>query len=131
MYYFSALSSENMSFLSKKIISPLNEKLPDRDLAVLEDGKYSYEATGCPKCNYQGILGRVPVIEILAFDNELRDYFSVQRGLVETGIFLRIKGFRTMWSMGMDYVAKGDISLKELLSTLVPDDEIKEKAEIR
>ena len=32
--------------------------------------------------------------------------------------------------MGMDYVAKGDISLKELLATLVPDDEIKEKVEI-
>jgi len=124
------LVAKTCPFCRKKIISPLNEKLSDRDLAVLEEGKYSYEAAGCPKCNYQGILGRVPVIEILTFDNELRDYFSVQRGLVETGIFLRRKGFRTMWSMGMDYVAKGDISLKELLATLVPDDEIKEKVEI-
>ena len=41
--------------------------------------------------------------------------------------FLRKKGFRTMWAMGMDYVAKGDISLTELLATLVPDDENTEK----
>jgi len=121
------LVAKTCPYCRKKVVSPLNAKLADRDLALLEDGKYSYEAPGCPKCNQQGILGRIPVIEILTFDNEIRDYFSVQRGLVDTGSFLRKKGFRTMWAMGMDYVAKGDISLTELLATLVPDDENTEK----
>lgn len=123
------LVAKTCPYCRQKVVSPLNAKLSDRDLARLPEGKYSYEAKGCPHCNYQGILGRVPVIEILVFDNELRDYFSSKRGLVETGKFLRTKGFRTMWDMGMDYVARGDISLEELLATLVPDDEIKEKGE--
>lgn len=123
------LVGKNCPYCKEKIISPLNEKIPERDRALLEDGKYSYASKGCEQCNNTGIMGRVPVIELLVFDNELRDYFSVQRGLVEATTFLQRKGFHSMWKMGMDYVAKGDISLAELLDNLMPDEVIKPEKE--
>lgn len=116
------LVAKNCPHCRQQVESPLNSRLPERDRRRLKDGKYSYESVGCPKCGYKGILGRVPIIEILVFDNELRDFFSVPRGLVEANLFLQHKDFRTMWEMGMDYVASGEVSLKELMAILVPDD---------
>ena len=40
-----------------------------QDLDLLEDGKFSYMATGCDKCNHTGISGRIPIIEIIEFNN--------------------------------------------------------------
>ncbi len=116
------LVAKNCPYCREKIISPYNKKLPDRDLRKLEEGQYSYHSRGCPRCDNKGIAGRLPVIEILIFDNELRDYFSQPRGLVEATSFLSHKGFHSMWSMGMDYVASGEISLEELLGSLMPDE---------
>lgn len=124
------LIAKNCPYCRQKIESPLNSKLPARDRALLEGGKYSYKSVGCPKCNHKGILGRIPIIEILTFDNELRDYFSVPRGMVEATTFLQRKDFRSMWTMGMEYVASGEISLEELLGSLRPDDEIKTNGKV-
>ena len=119
------LLAVNCPHCRKKIIADLNNRLRKQDLAKLEEGKYSYVSVGCNQCNHTGTLGRIPAIEIVEFDNAIRDYFSTQRGLVETEDFLRKKGFRSLWDMGMDYVAQGKVSLKELLSTLSPDYEVK------
>ena len=118
------LIAVNCPHCRKKIVSDLNKRIRQQDMKKLEEGKYSYISEGCNQCNHTGILGRVPVIEIVEFNNEIRDYFGTPRGLVETENFLRQRGFRSLWDMGMDYVAQGKISLKELLECLSPDDEL-------
>lgn len=107
----------------RKIISPYNEFLRPKDLELLEEGKYSYVADGCDKCNHTGIVGRIPLIEIIEFNNYLRDYFSERHGLIDIEKYLRKHiGFKSLWDKGMNNVVSGNVSLMELLDTLVVDE---------
>ncbi len=115
----------NCPHCRQKIISPRNSILRPQDLSLLEEGKYSYESIGCDKCFHTGIIGRVPIIEIIKFNNTLRDFFSdSKRGIVEAEIFLRLHGFRSLWDKGMDLVASGQLSLDELCSVMFVDEDL-------
>lgn len=121
------LLSVNCPHCRKRIESGLNSRLRKQDLDLLEEGKYSYESAGCPQCGNTGILGRVPIIEIIPFNNFLRDYFSERHGLIDIEIYLRENiGFRSLWDKGMGHVAKGNVSLAELLSRIEPDEDLTE-----
>lgn len=114
----------------KKIISPYNEFLRKEDLELLEDGKYSYTSEGCEKCNHTGIIGRIPLIEIIEFNNYLRDYFSERHGLIDIEKYLRANsGFKSLWDKGMSNVILGKVSLTELLDTLVVDEVLDKEGE--
>lgn len=116
------LLSLSCPYCAKKIISPLNSLLRSEDLKLLEGGKYSFESEGCEKCRQTGISGRIPIAEIVPFDNYLRDYFASERGLIETERYLREKlAFRSLWDRGLALAAEGKVSLRELLSRLEPD----------
>lgn len=92
---------------------------------MLEEGKYTYKSTGCEKCGGTGYAGRVPLIEIIEFNNYLRDYFAEKHGLVDIEKFLRKEiNFKSLWDKGMQYVKNGDISLDELLSRIEPDEDL-------
>lgn len=109
----------------QRIESNLNADLRQQDLDLLEDGKFSYMATGCDKCNHTGISGRIPIIEIIEFNNYLKDFFRHEHGLVETEIFLRNNtSFKSLWQKGFDQVAKGNVSLDALLSTITRDEDL-------
>lgn len=124
------LLAVNCPHCRRRIESPLNSRLRQSDLALLEEGKYSYESPGCPECGQSGIAGRIPIIEIISFDNFLRDYFSEKHGLIEIEAYLRKNaGFASLWDKGMAHVASGQVSLKELLSRIEPDAELKGEAE--
>lgn len=114
----------------KRVVSPLNKKLRKQDLARLEygidddgnEGYITYESVGCDKCNHNGYIGRIPLIEVITFDNFLRDYFAEQHGLIDIEKYLRKNlGFRSLWDKGMDHVVDGSLSLKELLDRIEPD----------
>lgn len=114
----------------KRVVSPLNRKLRPKDLARLEygrddfgnEGYITYESVGCPECDQRGISKRVAILEIIKFDNFVRDYFSKNRGLVASEKYMREKhGFVSLWDKGFEHVISGDVSLKELLSRLPVD----------
>lgn len=128
------LLSVNCPYCRKAVVSELNERLREQDLMLLEDGrdeqtgkegKVTYVSSGCDKCNHTGISGRIPIIEIIEFNNYLRDYFSERRGLIEIEKYLRKNiGFRSLWDKGIAHVADGKVSLKELLGCIGPDEDL-------
>ena len=119
------LLSKNCPHCKKRIESPLNSMLRPQDLEMLEEGKYSYVSTGCEHCAGTGYLERVPIIEIIEFNNYLRDYFAERHGLIDIEKFLRKEiNFKSLWDKGMSYVAKGEVSLEELLSRIEPDEDL-------
>ena len=86
--------------------------------------RYKFNATR-NKCSHTGMAEkRLPIVEIIKFSNELRDFFSEKRGLNETEAFLRKRGYRSLWDKGMDLVVEKKLSLDELCSVLTPDEEI-------
>ena len=112
-------------------------KVPEEILSVLrpediarlprdKDGDcISYVADGCNECNSTGIGGRIPIIEIIPFNNILRDYFSEKHGLIDIEIYLRSAiGFKSLWDKGFNHVIDGTVSFKELLSRIEPDDDL-------
>ena len=114
----------------KRIVSQLNRKLRQKDLALLEYGEddngntgyISYASFGCPECHQTGIIKRIPILEIISFDNYLRDYFANNHGLVAIEKYLREKrGFKSLWDKGMLLVAEGVVSLEELMSRIPVD----------
>lgn len=109
----------------KRVESKYNRLLRPKDLSKLEEGKYSYESVGCEQCSNTGIASsRLPIVEIIKFSNDLRDFFSQKRGLKETEIYLRGQGYRSLWDKGMDLVAEKKLSLAELCSVLAPDEDL-------
>lgn len=115
-----------------KVPQEIIDTLRSEDRARLSrnmNGDYlTYAADGCAECNQTGIGGRIPVIEIIPFNNYLRDYFSEKHGLVDIEIFLRKTiGFKSLWDKGFAHVAEGNVSLHELLSCIEPDEELIEQ----
>lgn len=127
------LLSLNCPYCNQKIVSEYNDLLRSQDLEMLEKSVdengntvyLSHKSVGCDKCNHTGFKGRIPIIEIIEFDNYLRDYFAEKHGLIEIEQFLRKHiNFRSLWDKGMELVADGYVSLEELLGTIEPDIEL-------
>ena len=73
---------------------------------------------GCNKCHNSGYRGRVSLMEILAFDDELDEL--VARGVNRSQVKARALagGFRTMLDDGIERVLAGQISLESLMATV-------------
>lgn len=112
----------NCPHCKEKVISDANKYVRQCDLNMLSNGE-SWESKGCQKCFNTGIVGRKPILEILLFNNAVRDFFTQERSISETVAFLKKLGFKSMWEKGMELVVSGDISLVELCSVLSPDDD--------
>ena len=105
----------------RAVVSPYNDLIREKDRALFEKG-ITYEAVGCERCKHTGIVKRVPIMEIIEFDNYQRDYFAGKHGLIEIETYLRKeKGFRSLWDKGMEFVKRGSVSLKELVETIPVD----------
>lgn len=124
------LLSTNCPYCMKKVVSKYNVMLRQCDLDKLEygvddygkEGYLSYESVGCSECKNTGYAGKKTVLEIIGFDNYLRDFFNQSRSLIETERHLREKyGFKSLWDNGMSLVADKKISLKELIQHIHVD----------
>ena len=120
--------------IPKEIVAMLREQDRRRLMRDMDGDYVAYASDGCNHCNSTGIAGRVPIIEIIPFNNYLRDYFSdsEKHGLVDIELFLRKNiGFQSLWDKGFEHVLKGDVSLEELLSCIEPDEELVERETIQ
>lgn len=74
------------------------------------------KSKGCSECKN---VGRKAIAEFLFFDNDLRDYLSDNRGIVEMLDYLKNeKGFVSMWDKGIELVVEGEITLETLVKSL-------------
>ena len=69
-----------------------------------------YEPTGCESCNFTGYKGRLPVAEIIPFNNELKDEFEKNENFSDIGKL----GYRSLKEDGILKYLVGLTSLQEL-----------------
>jgi type II secretory ATPase GspE/PulE/Tfp pilus assembly ATPase PilB-like protein len=95
--------------------------LSKEDLDYIMSGTPA-QSTGCSECN-KGFKGRQVVAEIIPFNNEFRDFLSLQeRGINEITTYLREKmEFESIWEKSLNLVRSGDVRLSELLRVFPPE----------
>lgn len=122
------ISSTLNCILSQRLVRKLCDCREAREVLSEEREKYGikvdrvYEPKGCEKCEGTGYRGRIAVIEVLVFDEEVKEL--VAKGVSEIELRRRLildKGFQTLWRNGLRKVERGETSLEELLSVVSPD----------
>ena len=83
-------------------------------LKVTDRQQVIYQAKGCAACDNQGYKGRIALMEILRFDEEM-DELIVRRATARELLRLAIsKGFRPLADAGAARVLEGIVSLEEV-----------------
>ena len=101
----------------------VKEKIPEEIVKKYKlDFDYHYVGKGCDKCDGTGIAGRTAVIEVLRVDEGLKKLLSVDANVVELKTYAKERGFRNLWTNGLEKVKIGEVSLPELLSKIKPDE---------
>lgn len=100
---------------SSEYIPVEDSTLSKENALYLQGGSPRVAGNGCKFCN-GGYLGQTVVAEVLVFDNQLRDFLKVERGIKETLDMLREKyTFKTLWEKSLDLVFEGKVDIKEVL----------------
>jgi len=69
------------------------------------------KAVGCKECNFTGYKGRIPILEILPFDEKLMKKLDENHDFSD----IRSLGYRTLQDDGVLKFLEGDISLEEVI----------------
>jgi type II secretory ATPase GspE/PulE/Tfp pilus assembly ATPase PilB-like protein len=69
---------------------------------------------GCAKCGYTGFKDRMPIAELLVFDDQLRSLILEQPSTATLRKFAVGRGMRTLLEDGLDKVAQGKTTLEEI-----------------
>lgn len=69
------------------------------------------KAVGCKKCNYTGYKGRMPILEMVPFDEKLVQKIDVNRDFDD----IRSLGYRTLQDDGVLKFLQGEISIQEVV----------------
>jgi len=85
----------NIDYLEQFLEAPLNPCKP----------------VGCAKCNYSGYKGRMPILEVLPFDDKLIQKLDENRGFKD----IRSLGYRTLKDDAVLKFLEGHISLDEVV----------------
>ncbi len=72
------------------------------------------QGAGCPQCKHTGYLGRVPLVEVLTPNDELRDAISRGATAHEIRAAMRAAGHQTMRDRALKLVADGITSIEEV-----------------
>ena len=72
-----------------------------------------YRAVGCPRCEHQGYSGRLALLEILRFDDDLDDLLAHRASLRDMQVAARAKGFRSLADDAIRRVVEGVTSIDE------------------
>lgn len=102
----------------KEIDSDYISKL--KVLGLKEVDKYNddifYKAVGCEKCFNTGYIGRIPIMEIIYFDDDLKKYINQDYEVLLNKA--REKGTTTMLCDAIEKAKEGLISLDEIMRQL-------------
>ncbi len=77
-----------------------------------------HEAVGCPHCKGKGYKGRTALIEIMAVDKDMDELISTKATRKQMLEHLMAHGFIPMVEDGINKVLRGEIDVKELVSTV-------------
>lgn len=87
----------------------------DRELMYWPTGKKMppefYKGVGCEKCNYSGVIGRLPIHEVLIVDSEIRKLITEEASSERIASAAEKKGFVSMYADAIRLVELGEITL--------------------
>ncbi len=100
----------------KEVINKIGEKYNVKfDL----EGKKTYEAVGCNKCNKSGYLDRIGIFEILNVDDEIRDLISKDSSSMDIRKKAMELGYKPLVIDGINKVLSGITTLEEINNKLI------------
>jgi len=85
------------------------------------DFNEAWYAEGCEACDHTGTSGRTAVVEVLEFDESIKEAIAESYSEVEIKKRARESGFVNLWEKGLEKVRKGIVSIEELISVIKPD----------
>lgn len=77
----------------------------------IEESYNPCKAKGCKECNHTGYIGRLPILEILPFDDKLIEKLDENRDFKD----IRSLGYRTLQDNGITKFLEGKTSLDEVM----------------
>jgi type II secretory ATPase GspE/PulE/Tfp pilus assembly ATPase PilB-like protein len=98
----------------------LGLKITDRQQAI-------YRSRGCERCDNQGYMGRLALLEVLQFDEDIDEQIArrgTQRDLLRMALS---KGFSTLADIGASRVLDGSTSLEEISRVVDLTSRLKQK----
>ncbi|MCX7770293.1 MAG: ATPase, T2SS/T4P/T4SS family [Proteobacteria bacterium] len=116
------ISSTLNAIVAQRLVRVLCEycKMPiSKDNPIyerLETNKTLYTSNGCTHCNETGYKGRTVIYEILEIDDEIRKLINKKADLNEIREYAFSKGFKEMFSIGLEKVKQGITTYEEVAS---------------
>ena len=99
----------------RKIIREIGEKY---NIKFDLEGKKTYDAVGCKKCNNTGYYGRTGIFEVLIMNDELRSLIVDNKSSIEIKNIAMKNGYLPLIVDGINKVINGITTLKELNNKL-------------
>lgn len=99
----------------KEIINSIAKKY---DVKVDLDGKKTYDAIGCKKCNNSGYYGRIGIFEVLVLDDEIRKLIVNDASAMEIKKAALKIGYVPLVIDGINKILDGTTNLQELNNKL-------------
>ncbi len=99
----------------KNIINKIGEKY---DIKFDLEGKKTYDAIGCKKCNNTGYFGRIGIFELLLIDDEIRSLIMNNTSTIEIRNVALKRGYVPLIVDGVNRIIDGTTNLQELNNKL-------------
>ncbi len=99
----------------KRIITSIGEKY---NIKYDLEGKKTYDAVGCKKCNNTGYYGRIGIFEILIINDELRTLIVDNKSSIEIKNAALKNGYLPLIIDGINKIINGTTNLQELNNKL-------------
>ena len=99
----------------KQIINSIGEKY---NIKFDFEGKKTYDAVGCKKCNNTGYYGRIGIFEILIINDQLRNLIVDNKSVIEIKNEAIKNGYLPLVIDGINKVLNGTTNLTELNNKL-------------
>lgn len=100
------------------VVEPL---APDEQLFFdLTRNRPSYRPKGCPACEDTGYRGRLPIVDIIEMNKELRDAIAVGESRIAALDELRTTGLKSLAASGSLRVISGDTTVSEVMDAVGP-----------
>ena len=100
----------------KNIMNSISEKY---GVTLDFNGKKTYDAIGCEKCNNTGYYDRIAIFEVLIVDDVIKELITRDASSIEIRDEALKRGFKPLIIDGLNKVLDGETTLEELNNKLV------------